>query len=232
MPGLQIRHQRGQVRDVSIFGANRAVAQASVRDGGAGVPTRGHRRGRARPQPPSASSIAVSLGTHSVHGGCEHTMLQQHCRSRPASVAHAPGAVRSFPAMASRFMSPASHGFPASTRRQRRRGDDRAPSAASRSSTGRADECRRAVAVVAVIVHGPAGPHGGAGAPADLALRTCALSRRSWLPTHRRPVASAHSPCLSRPPERMWTNAVCPRLPPRRDPAHDPARNRLDRHPR
>ena len=49
---------------------------------------------------------------------------------------------------------------------------------------------------------------------------------------HRRPVAAAHSPCLSRPPERMWTNAVCPRLPPRRDPAHDPARNRLDRHPR
>ena len=60
MPGLQIRHQRGHVRDVSIFGANRAVAQASVRDGGAGVPTRGHRRGRARPQPPSASSIAGS----------------------------------------------------------------------------------------------------------------------------------------------------------------------------
>ena len=68
--------------------------------------------------------LSRSLGTHSVHGGCEHTMLQQHCRSRPASVAHAPGAVRSFPAMASRFMSPASHGFPASTRRQRRRGDD------------------------------------------------------------------------------------------------------------
>ena len=73
---------------------------------------------------------------------------------------------------------------------------------------------------------------GGAGAPAELALRTGALSRRSWLPTHRRPFAAAHSPCLSRPPERMWTNAVCPRLPPRRDPAHDPARNRLDRHPR
>ena len=73
---------------------------------------------------------------------------------------------------------------------------------------------------------------GGAGAPADLALRTGALGRHAWLPTHRRPVASAHSPCLSRPPERMWTNAVCPRLPPRRDPAHDPARNRLDRHPR
>ena len=73
---------------------------------------------------------------------------------------------------------------------------------------------------------------GGAGAPAELARRTGALGRRSWLPTHRRPVASAHSPCLSRPPERMRTNAVCPRLPPRRDPAHDPARNRLDRHPR
>ena len=50
---------------------------------------------------------------------------------------------------------------------------------------------------------------GGAGAPAELALRTGALSRRSWLPTHRRPVASAHSPCLSRPPERMWTNGGC-----------------------
>ena len=60
MPVLQIRHHRGPVLDVSIFVANRAVAQASVRDGGSGVPTRGHRRGRARPQPPSASSIAVS----------------------------------------------------------------------------------------------------------------------------------------------------------------------------
>ena len=73
---------------------------------------------------------------------------------------------------------------------------------------------------------------GGAGAPAELARRTGALGRRSWLPTHRRPVAAAHSPCLSRPPERMWTNAVCPRPPPRRNPAHDPARNRRDRHPR
>ena len=32
----------------------------------------------------------------------------------------------------------------------------------------------------------------------------------SWLPTHRRPVARAHFPCLSRPPERMWTDAVGP----------------------
>ena len=65
-----------------------------------------------------------------------------------------------------------------------------------------------AVAVVALVAHVPAGPHGGAGAPAELALRTCALGRHLWLPTHRRPVASAHSPCLSRPPERMWTNAA------------------------
>ena len=96
---------------------------------------------------------------------------------------------------------------------------------AARASVG-------AVAVVALVVHGPAGPHGGAGAPAELALRTGALGRHSWLPTHRRPVAAAHSPCLSRPPERMWTDAACPRPPPRRDPAHDPAQNRLDRHPR
>ena len=39
--------------------------------------------------------------------------------------------------------------------------------------------------MVAVVVHGPAGPHGGAGAPAEFALRTCALGRHSWLPTHR-----------------------------------------------
>ena len=52
MPGLQIRRHRDQVLDVSILGANRAAPHASVRDGGAGVPTRGHRRGRARPQPP------------------------------------------------------------------------------------------------------------------------------------------------------------------------------------
>ena len=77
---------------------------------------------------------------------------------------------------------PASHGFPASTRRKRRRGDDRAPSAASRSSTGRADECRRAVAGVALVVHGPAGPHGGAGAPAERALRTGALGRHACRP--------------------------------------------------
>ena len=63
-------------------------------------------------------------------------------------------------------------------------------------------------------------PHGGAGAPADLALRTCALGRHSWLPTHRRPVASAHSPCLSRPPERMWTDAACPRPDPLRSSSH------------
>ena len=30
----------------------------------------------------------------------------------------------------------------------------------------------------------------------------------------RRPVASAHFTCLSRPPERMWTDAACPRPPP------------------
>ena len=154
--------------------------------------------------------LSRSLGTHSVHGGCEHTMLQQHCRSRPASVAHAPGAVRSFPAMASRFMSPASHGFPASTRRQRRRGDDRAPSAASRSSTGRADECRRAVAVVAVIVHGPAGPHGGAGAPAERALRTCALGRHAWRPHITMPSPS-HIPLACRAPQ-----SECGRTPPAR----------------
>ena len=72
-----------------------------------------------------------------------------------------------------------------------------------------------AVAVVAVVVHGPAGPHGGAGAPAEFALRTCALGRHSWLPPHRRAFAVAHSACLSRPPERMWTDAACPRPPPR-----------------
>ena len=30
----------------------------------------------------------------------------------------------------------------------------------------------------------------------------------------------------------MWTDAACSRPPPRRDLAHDPARDRLDRHPR
>ena len=48
-----------------------------------------------------------------------------------------------------------------------------------------------AVAVVAVVVHGPAGPHGGAGAPAEFALRTCALGRHSL-------VAPPTSPCLRR----------------------------------
>ena len=63
-----------------------------------------------------------------------------------------------------------------------------------------------AVAVVVLVVHVSAGPHGGAGAPADLALRTCALGRHSWFPTHRRPFASAHSASLCGPPERMWTD--------------------------
>ena len=89
-----------------------------------------------------------------------------------------------------------------------------------------------AVAVVALVVHGPAGPHGGVGAPAEFALRSCALGRHSWLPTHRRPVAAAHFPSLCGPSERMWTDAAGPRPPPRRNPAHDPARNRRDRHPR
>ena len=97
--------------------------------------------------------------------------------------------------------------------------------AAARASVG-------AVAVVALVVRGPAGPHGGAGAPAEFALRQGALGRHSWLPTHRRPFALADSTSLSRPPERMWTDAACPRPPPRRDLAHDPARDRLDRHPR
>ena len=105
----------------------------------------------------------------------------------------------------------------------RGRGGPRAP--AARAGGG-------AVAVVALVVHVPAGPHGGAGAPADLALRICALGRHSWLPTHRRPITAAHFPSLCGPPERMWTNAAGPRPPPRRNPAHDPARNRRDRHPR
>ena len=66
----------------------------------------------------------------------------------------------------------------------------------------------------------------------EFALRTCALGRHSWLPTHRRPVAAAHFPSLCGPPERMWTDAACPRPPPRRDPAHDPAQARLDHHAR
>ena len=62
MPGLQIRYHRGQVRDVSIFGVNRvAPPHASVRDGGSGVPTRGHRRGRARPQPPLLAVAALAI---------------------------------------------------------------------------------------------------------------------------------------------------------------------------
>ena len=88
---------------------------------------------------------------------------------------------------------------PGTPGRRSREGGPRAP--AARAGGG-------AVAVVALVVPVPAGPHGGAGAPADLALRICALGRHSWLPTHRRPVAFAHSPCLSRPPERMWTNAA------------------------
>ena len=39
-----------------------------------------------------------------------------------------------------------------------------------------------AVAVVVLVVHVSAGPHGGAGAPAEFARRTCALGRHSWLP--------------------------------------------------
>ena len=69
-------------------------------------------------------------------------------------------------------------------------------------------------------------------APAEFALRTCALGRHSWLPTHRRPVAAAHFPSLCGPPERMWTDAACPRPPPRRDPAHDTAQDPLDHHAR
>ena len=83
-----------------------------------------------------------------------------------------------------------------------------------------------AVAVVARVMHVPAGPHGGAGAPAEFALRTCALGR--YPPT---------SPCRRR---RTFRLPVAPtranvdgrRLPAaattRRTRVHDPARDRLD----
>ena len=45
------------------------------------------------------------------------------------------------------------------------------------------------------------------------------------------PFAAAHSPCLSRPPERMWTDTAYPRpATTRRNRVHDPARDRLDHH--
>ena len=78
MPGLQIRRHRSQVSDVSIFGANRAAPPMRVSateepespqegTGGAGL-VLSHR----------VPHLLRSLGTHTVHGGCEHTMLQQH----------------------------------------------------------------------------------------------------------------------------------------------------------
>ena len=42
---------------------------------------------------------------------------------------------------------------------------------------------------------------------------------------HRRPVAAAHSPCLSRPPERMWMDGRGPWPPERRTRVHGPTRN-------
>ena len=89
-----------------------------------------------------------------------------------------------------------------------------------------------AVAVVAVVVHVPAGPHGGAGAPAEFALRTCALGRHAWPPpspsrrlrTFRLPVAPTRANVDGR---RLPAAATT-----RRNRVHDLARNRLDRHPR
>ena len=42
---------------------------------------------------------------------------------------------------------------------------------------------------------------------------------------HRRPVAAAHSPCLSRPPERMWTDGRRLWPPERRTRVHGPTRH-------
>ena len=42
---------------------------------------------------------------------------------------------------------------------------------------------------------------------------------------HRRPVAAAHSPCLSRPPERMWTDGRRLWPPDRRTRVHGPTRH-------
>ena len=42
---------------------------------------------------------------------------------------------------------------------------------------------------------------------------------------HRRPVAAAHSPCLSRPPERMWMDGRGPWPPERRTRVHGPTRH-------
>ena len=86
--------------------------------------------------------------------------------------------------------------------------------------------------MVAVVVHGPAGPLGGAGAPAEFALRTCALGRHAWPPpspsrrlrTFRLPVAPTRANVDGR---RLAAAATT-----RRNRVHDLARNRLDRHPR
>ena len=90
-----------------------------------------------------------------------------------------------------------------------------------------------AVAVVALVVHGPAGPHGGGGStgrtrapymctrPPLVAPHT-SPSRR--LRTFHLPVAPARANVDGR---RLPAAATT-----RRNPAHDPARDRLDHHPR
>ena len=113
---------------------------------------------------------------------------------------------------------------PASTARR-----ERGSRSASRSSAGRAGGCRsrrsgrgrRSRSCRAARWGGITGR-----------IRAPYMCTRPPLvaPTHRRPFASAHFPSLCGQPERMWTDAACPRPPPRRDLAHDPARDRLDRH--
>ena len=74
---------------------------------------------------------------------------------------------------------------------------------------------------------------GGAGAPAELARRTGALGRRSWLPTTS-PSRRLRRFCF--PVRPIRANVDGRRLPAdattRRTRVHDPARDRLDHHPR
>ena len=71
-----------------------------------------------------------------------------------------------------------------------------------------------------------------AGAPADLALRIGALGRHAWLPTHRRPVCPRTFPLPVAPTRANVDGRCLPAATTRRNPAHDPARDRLDHHPR
>ena len=168
------------------------------------------------------------------------------CRPRPASVAHAPGAVRSFRAMGFPLHGPGQSWLP-------RLGTRRAPAVihlgiAPLSAT----TPRETLFTPQPFEHDPPLLFGGEpspGRPTNIvntrlrspggvcrdtpAVAPCRPRIKVYATGHIAVPSPPHIPLACRAHQsECGPDAACSRPPPRRDLAHDPARDRLDRHPR